>query len=225
MMRMDIRWAGLDLLARFRIREGMGLCVDMMNEYEWGRVQDRCTKPLETYGGAAKEMIPRLRETIVAMRKGYEENFWNSSLKQDTAAIEKLIKKIQADKEPAHVLSIAEFTAKKEQQSETGKPQRQFKGPVKVFILAGQSNMEGHAGVQTLDRLGEHPTHGYLLKKIKNAMARSLCAMTCSSPIRKKTSTSNARCQWAWVHGVRIGLGRNSCLASRWAITSKNRSC
>ncbi|MCL4180396.1 MAG: hypothetical protein KJ072_21950 [Verrucomicrobia bacterium] len=36
--------------------------------------------------------------------------------------------------------------------------------PVKVFILAGQSNMEGHAGVQTLDRLGEHPTHGYLLR-------------------------------------------------------------
>jgi alpha-galactosidase len=48
-----------------------------------------------------------------------------------------------------------------------GKPQEKFKGPIKVFILAGQSNMEGHAGVQTLDRLGEHPTHGYLLKKIK----------------------------------------------------------
>ena len=27
--------------------------------------------------------------------------------------------------------------------------------------------MEGHAGVQTLNRLGERPTHGYLLKKIK----------------------------------------------------------
>jgi hypothetical protein len=50
-----------------------------------------------------------------------------------------------------------------------GKPQKKFKGPVKVFILAGQSNMEGHGGVMTLDRLGEHPTHGYLLKKIKNA--------------------------------------------------------
>jgi hypothetical protein len=49
----------------------------------------------------------------------------------------------------------------------TGTPPPAFKGPVKVFILAGQSNMEGHAGVQTLDRLGEHPTHGYLLKKIK----------------------------------------------------------
>jgi len=43
------------------------------------------------------------------------------------------------------------------------KPQNKFKGPVKVFILAGQSNMEGHGGVMTLDRLGEHPTHGYLL--------------------------------------------------------------
>lgn len=54
------------------------------------------------------------------------------------------------------------------QQAGEGKAQQKFKGPVKVFILAGQSNMEGHAGVQTLDRLGEHPTHGYLLKKIKN---------------------------------------------------------
>jgi hypothetical protein len=53
------------------------------------------------------------------------------------------------------------------QQPRVGKPQDQFKGPVKVFILAGQSNMEGHAGVKTLDCLGEHPTHGYLLKKIK----------------------------------------------------------
>ena len=42
-----------------------------------------------------------------------------------------------------------------------------FAKPLKVFILAGQSNMEGHAGVMTLDQLGKHPTHGYLLKKIK----------------------------------------------------------
>ena len=50
------------------------------------------------------------------------------------------------------------------QQAGAGKPQEQFKGPIKVFILAGQSNMEGHGGVKTLDRLGEHPTHGDLLK-------------------------------------------------------------
>ncbi len=53
------------------------------------------------------------------------------------------------------------------QQAGASNPRQEFKGPVKVFILAGQSNMEGHGGVKTLDRLGEHPTHGYLLKKIK----------------------------------------------------------
>jgi len=54
------------------------------------------------------------------------------------------------------------------QQVETVKPQPQSEGVIKVFILAGQSNMEGHAGVQTLDQLGKHPTHRHLLKKIKN---------------------------------------------------------
>lgn len=54
------------------------------------------------------------------------------------------------------------------QQAGADKPRQELEGPVKVFILAGQSNMEGHGGVKTLDQLGEHPTHGYLLKKIKN---------------------------------------------------------
>ena len=39
---------------------------------------------------------------------------------------------------------------------------------VKVFILAGQSNMEGHGQVRSLDCLGEHPKYGHLLKKLKN---------------------------------------------------------
>ena len=41
------------------------------------------------------------------------------------------------------------------------------KGPVKVFILAGQSNMEGHARTGTLDYLGEDPNHGKLLCKVR----------------------------------------------------------
>jgi hypothetical protein len=43
------------------------------------------------------------------------------------------------------------------QQTGADKSQQKFKGPVKVFILAGQSNMEGHGGVKTLDQLGEAP--------------------------------------------------------------------
>jgi alpha-galactosidase len=46
-------------------------------------------------------------------------------------------------------------------------PGQADRGPVKVFILAGQSNMEGLGGLKTLDALGAHPTQGALLKKIR----------------------------------------------------------
>jgi hypothetical protein len=38
---------------------------------------------------------------------------------------------------------------------------------VKVFILAGQSNMEGHGQVHSLEILGEHPTYGHHLDALK----------------------------------------------------------
>ena len=41
------------------------------------------------------------------------------------------------------------------------------KGPLKVFILAGQSNMQGHASSGTLDYLGKDPKYGKLLQKVK----------------------------------------------------------
>jgi hypothetical protein len=42
------------------------------------------------------------------------------------------------------------------------------KNPIPVFILAGQSNMEGHAKVSVLDYLGEDPETAPLLAEIKN---------------------------------------------------------
>ena len=41
------------------------------------------------------------------------------------------------------------------------------RGPLKVFILAGQSNMDGQAHVRTIDFLGEDKEHGHLLKIFK----------------------------------------------------------
>jgi hypothetical protein len=43
------------------------------------------------------------------------------------------------------------------------------KGPVRVFILAGQSNMDGQANVSTIDFLDEDPAQARaaLLKKFK----------------------------------------------------------
>jgi alpha-galactosidase len=40
---------------------------------------------------------------------------------------------------------------------------------VKVFILAGQSNMEGHAKVETFDYIGDDPATAPLLKRMRNA--------------------------------------------------------
>jgi hypothetical protein len=41
--------------------------------------------------------------------------------------------------------------------------------PLKVFILAGQSNMEGHAKIETFDYIGDDPATAPLLKKMRNA--------------------------------------------------------
>lgn len=40
---------------------------------------------------------------------------------------------------------------------------------VKVFILAGQSNMEGHGQIRGLAHLGDHPDYGHLLDSLRNA--------------------------------------------------------
>ncbi len=41
--------------------------------------------------------------------------------------------------------------------------------PIKVFILAGQSNMEGHAKIETFDYIGDDPATAPLLKKMRGA--------------------------------------------------------
>ncbi len=41
--------------------------------------------------------------------------------------------------------------------------------PLKVYILAGQSNMEGHARVGVLDYLGDDPQTAPLMAEIKNS--------------------------------------------------------
>jgi hypothetical protein len=41
--------------------------------------------------------------------------------------------------------------------------------PLKVFILAGQSNMEGHAKVETFDYIGDDPATAPLLQQMRGA--------------------------------------------------------
>jgi len=69
-----VRIAGLDVLARMRVAEGIPLCIDSMDIDEWGK-QDRILgglRALRTYGGAAKGELDRLRalrETLGAHRE------------------------------------------------------------------------------------------------------------------------------------------------------------
>ena len=44
-----------------------------------------------------------------------------------------------------------------------------FAKPLKVFILAGQSNMEGHAAVSTFDYIGKDPLTAPILKEMRNS--------------------------------------------------------
>src|SRR5436190_16935439 len=41
------------------------------------------------------------------------------------------------------------------------------RGKLKIFILAGQSNMEGHAKVETFDYIGDDPATAPLLKMMR----------------------------------------------------------
>lgn len=65
-----IRLRGLELLAKYRIAEGLPLCVSLIELDRWGsdnRFQ-RCLKVLGVYGGSAKSLLPELRELEQSIR-------------------------------------------------------------------------------------------------------------------------------------------------------------
>ena len=49
--------------------------------------------------------------------------------------------------------------------------------PLKVFILAGQSNMEGHAEVRTFDYIGKDPLTAPILKEMRGPDGAPLVLM------------------------------------------------
>jgi len=59
-----IRLAGLDLVSRLHIREGMPLCLSVMELNRWGTGKrvPKCVEYLARYGTHAKEFLPQLRE-------------------------------------------------------------------------------------------------------------------------------------------------------------------
>jgi len=64
-----IRLAGAKLLAKHRYREGMELSLDLMDIDRWNKRRriDQCLDILAMYGGAAKPLLPRMREMQQAL--------------------------------------------------------------------------------------------------------------------------------------------------------------
>ena len=83
---------------------------------------------------------------------------------------------------------------------------------VKVFILAGQSNMEGHGQIRSLPILGEHPKHGHLLKAVGKALQDTAIDPGCieleigDGEIVRQRSTEMATLQGLRAYGVRLSL-------------------
>ena len=99
----DIRMAGLELLAKLRIREGMDLCVDIMNEHRWGRDFGRAANILRAYGGAAKAVLPRLQKETREVAAQEDKN------KNCPSILIRLIADIEADASPKPVRGLTGF--------------------------------------------------------------------------------------------------------------------
>jgi hypothetical protein len=58
-----IRLSGLEILAKHKIKEGLPLCIELIEPDRWGsgnRVP-KCLKSLQAYGSAAKPLLPKLK--------------------------------------------------------------------------------------------------------------------------------------------------------------------
>lgn len=139
-----IRLPGLDLLGKHRIAEGMALCLDSMDIDEWGK-QDRIRKGLQvlrTYGGAARELLPRLRD-LEAKLLGHREA---KGMQEQIQLCRDAIAEIEADQSPLPVRTVAEIlgtAALIDAQAPNQETTQSSNPKLKIFILAGQSNMEG----------------------------------------------------------------------------------
>lgn len=89
-----IRLSGVELLAKHRIREGMPLCIQIMEIDKWGKKDriKRCLKTLESYGSAAKSILPELRQLEKDLQAHRESRMLSPVTQQVTALIQKIDK-------------------------------------------------------------------------------------------------------------------------------------
>jgi hypothetical protein len=87
-----IRLSGVALLAKHRIREGMPLCIQVMEIDKWGKKNriTQCLKTLGTYGPAAKAVLPQLRQLEKDLLAHREARMLAPVIEQTRALIEEI---------------------------------------------------------------------------------------------------------------------------------------
>jgi hypothetical protein len=103
-----VRLAGLDLLSRLHIREGMALCVSLIEPERWGMGNrlPRCLEYLDRYGVHARAVLPELQEVRRAVLASARGNAQADNVKRIDAALASL----GASTASPTVLRLDEFT-------------------------------------------------------------------------------------------------------------------
>jgi hypothetical protein len=104
-----IRLAGLDLVTRLHIREGMRLCVSVIEPDRWGagNRMPKCLEYLARYGVHARDVLPQLRE----MRQDLVKTDRKKEQSDQVQLLDKTLAEIAASKDSPKVLDLKEFTA------------------------------------------------------------------------------------------------------------------
>ena len=103
-----IRLAGLDLLSRLHIREGMALCLSVMEPERWGEGKrtEACLASLQRYGAHAKPLLPKLKEAreYLATEKRVS--------RERLAEFDQALAAIEASSDEPSLVRIADFQSR-----------------------------------------------------------------------------------------------------------------
>ena len=100
----QIRLAGLRVLSQHKIREGIPLCVEILELDKWGK-KDRlkgCIAAIQNYGSAAKPLLPQLKQIEQDLLKHREAK----SLMEYTRKLREIIAYLETSDEKIELRSI-----------------------------------------------------------------------------------------------------------------------
>jgi HEAT repeat protein len=103
-----VRLAGLDLLSRLHIREGMPLCVSILEPERWGERNRMkgCLESLQRYGAHAKPLLPKLQEVRAYMVKVKKVSA------DHLAEFDKLVSAVESSTDTPTLVSLKEFQSR-----------------------------------------------------------------------------------------------------------------